>query len=202
MPVHGKHLALRGQDGQLVTSRNLRDRLEKELLTNVSLRAGDGLDRQLQEPGRGGHQLAILIEMMRREGFEMMVSRPEIVTQRIDGQLMEPVYYIDVPQEFVGVVTGDNRLAQRRVTNMHNHGYGRVRIEFRVPSRGFIRTAYHRHPVRHHRYAFFDGYTEWQGEIPHRLTGADRPGTSTAYALWGLQARELFVGPASISTKA
>ena len=194
-----------GREGTFVTSRNLKERLAKELLTNVSVRVEDtGTTDSFKVMGRGELQLSILIEMMRREGFELMVGKPEIVTKRIDGKLMEPVEHltVDVPEEFVGVVMEQLGSRKGETTNMHNHGYGRVRIEFRVPSRGLIGLRSQlltdtRGTIVMN--ALFDGYTEWQGEIPHRLTGAliaDRAGPSTAYALWGLQERgELFVGP-------
>jgi GTP-binding protein len=194
-----------GREGTYVTSRNLRERLQKELLTNVSLRVEDaGTTDVFTVMGRGELQLSILIEMMRREGYELMVGKPEIVTRRVDGKLMEPVEHltVDVPEEFVGVVMEQLGSRKSEVVNMHNHGYGRVRIEFRVPSRGLIGLRSQlltdtRGTIVMN--SLFDGYTEWQGEIPHRLTGAlisDRGGISTAYALWGLQERgELFVGP-------
>jgi GTP-binding protein len=194
-----------GREGTYVTSRNLRERLAKELLTNVSLRVEEmGTTDSFKVLGRGELQLSITIEMMRREGYELMVGKPEIVTKRIDGKLMEPVEHltVDVPEAFVGVVMEQLGSRKGEVTNMHNHGYGRVRIEFRVPSRGLIGLRSQlltdtRGTIVMN--SLFDGYTEWQGEIPHRLTGAliaDRDGLSTAYALWGLQERgELFVGP-------
>src|SRR5579872_4856097 len=194
-----------GREGGYVTSRNLRERLQKELLTNVSLRVEDtDSTDSFNVMGRGELQLSILIEMMRREGYELMVGKPEIVTKRVDGKLMEPVerLTVDVPEDFVGVVMEQLGARKSEVVNMHNHGYGRVRIIFRVPSRGLIGLRSQlltdtRGTIVMN--SLFDGYTEWQGEIPHRLTGAlaaDRPGTTTAYALWGLQERgELFVGP-------
>ncbi len=194
-----------GRDGQYVTSRNLRDRLQKELLTNVSIRVEETESTDsFKVMGRGELQLSILIEMMRREGYELMVGKPEIVTKRVDGKLMEPVEHltIDVPENFVGVVM--QQLGERKgeVANMHNHGYGRVRVEFRVPSRGLIGLRSQlltdtRGTIVMN--SLFDGYIEWQGEIPHRPTGAlvsDRNGVTTSYALWNLQERgELFVGP-------
>ena len=194
-----------GKEGSYVTSRNLRERLDKELLTNVSLRVEDtGATDSFKVLGRGELQLSILIEMMRREGYELMVGKPEIVTKRIDGKLMEPVEHltIDIPEEFVGVVMEQLGTRKAEVVNMHNHGYGRVRIEFRVPSRGLIGLRSQlltdtRGTIVMN--SLFDGYVEWQGEIPHRPTGAliaDRGGVSTSYALWNLQERgELFVGP-------
>jgi GTP-binding protein len=196
-----------GRDGTYVTSRNLRDRLAKELLTNVSLRIEDsGTTDSFKVLGRGELQLSILLEMMRREGFELMVGKPEIVTKRdkVTGKLMEPVEHltVDIPEEFVGVVMEQLGTRKAEMSNMHNHGYGRVRIEFKVASRGLIGLRSQlltdtRGTIVMN--ALFDGYTEWQGEIPHRLTGvlvADRAGVSTAYSLWNLQERgELFIGP-------
>ncbi|HUR37635.1 MAG TPA: EF-Tu/IF-2/RF-3 family GTPase, partial [Terriglobales bacterium] len=195
---------LAGREGQYVTSRNLRDRLQKELLTNVSLRVDELTPDTFTVAGRGELQLSILIEMMRREGYELMVGKPEIVTKTVDGKLMEPVerLTIDIPETFVGVVI--EKLGQRKatMTKMNNHGYGRVRLEFKCPSRGLIGLRSElltdtRGTIVMN--SLFDGYTEWLGEIPHRLTGAlvsDRAGHTTSYALWNLQERgELFAGP-------
>jgi len=194
-----------GREGQYVTSRNLRDRLDKELLTNVSITVQETESTDsFKVMGRGELQLSILLEMMRRENFELAVGKPEIVTKRIDGKLMEPVELltVDIPQEFVGVVMEKLGMRKAEMRNMHDHGYGRVRLEFRVPSRGLI--GLRSEMLTDTRgtivmNSLFDGYTEWQGEIPHRLTGAlvaDRNGTTTAYALYNLQERgELFIGP-------
>jgi GTP-binding protein len=194
-----------GRDGTFVTSRNLRERLDKELLTNVSIRVEEtGTTDAFKVMGRGELQLSILIEMMRREGYELMVGKPEIVTKRVDGKLMEPVekLTVDIPEEFVGVVMEQLGTRKAEVVNMHNHGYGRVRIVFRVPSRGLIGLRSQlltdtRGTIVMN--SLFDGYIEWQGEIPHRPTGAlvaDRSGVTTSYALYNLQERgELFVGP-------
>ena len=184
-----------GREGRFVTSRNLRERLDKELLTNVSIRVEEsGSPDSFKVLGRGELQLAILIEMMRREGFELMVGRPEIVTRTVGGKVEEPVEHltIDIPDSFVGTVI--ERLGPRRgeMLKMHNHGYGRVRLEFRVPSRGMI--GLRSEMLTETRgtivmNALFDGYMPYQGEIPQRPTGAliaDRAGNTTAYALNGL----------------
>jgi GTP-binding protein len=194
-----------GREGRFVTSRNLRERLDKELLTNVSIRVEEsGSPDSFKVLGRGELQLAILIEMMRREGFELMVGRPEIVTRTVGGKVEEPVEHltIDIPDSFVGTVI--ERLGPRRgeMLKMHNHGYGRVRLEFRVPSRGMI--GLRSEMLTETRgtivmNALFDGYMPFQGEIPQRPTGAliaDRAGNTTAYALNGLEDRGvLLVGP-------
>jgi GTP-binding protein len=187
-----------GREGTYVTSRNLRDRLQKELLTNVSLRVEDvGATDAFKVLGRGELQLSILIETMRREGFELAVGKPEIVTKRIDGKLMEPQekLMVDIPEAFIGVVIEKLGARKGQMLKMHNHGSGRVRLEFLIPSRGMI--GLRSEMLTDTRgtvilNSLFNGYTEWLGEIPHRMTGAlvsDRNGSSTAYALWSLQER-------------
>ena len=191
-----------GKEGKFVTSRNLRERLDRELLTNVSIRVEDtGSPDSFKVLGRGEMQLGVLIEMMRREGFELMVGRPEIVTKTVDGVKMEPVEHltIDVPEEFTGVVIEKLGPRKGEMTKMHNHGSGRVRMEFRVPSRGII--GLRSEMLTETRgtivmNTLFDGYMPYQGEIPQRLSGAlisDRQGVTTVYALFSLQDRGVLV---------
>jgi len=194
-----------GRDGSYVTSRNLRERLARELLGNVSIRVEDTeTPEQLKVIGRGELQLSILIEMMRREGFELQVSRPDIVTKEIDGVKMEPVedLVIDVPEEFQGVVIAQAGTRRGVMTKMVNHGSGRVRLEFRIPARGLIGfrsqflTDTRGTGIMNHLFA---GWEPWHGGISARSTGvliADRPGIATAYAIYNLQERgEIFVEP-------
>ncbi len=194
-----------GREGAYVTSRNLRDRLDKELLTNVSLRVEEaGGPDQFQVMGRGELQLAILIEMMRRESFELMVGKPQIITKTVDGKLMEPLelLVVDVPEPYVGVVIEKLGIRKGKMSKMVNHGSGRVRLEFLVPSRGLIGlrsemlTDTKGTAIMN---SLFHGYIEWQGDIPMRLTGAlvaDRGGSATAYAIFNLQERGvIFISP-------
>ncbi len=194
-----------GQEGRFVTSRNLKERLERELLTNVSLRVEPGeTPDQFKISGRGEFQMAILIEMMRREGFELAAGKPEVITRTLEGTRHEPVekLVIDCLEEHVGVVTQKIGTRRGRMTNMVNHGTGRVRLEFRIPSRGLIGfrnqflTDTRGTGLLNH---LFDGWEPWAGDIPHRVTGAlvaDRSGKVTAYALEHVQDRgEMFVEP-------
>jgi GTP-binding protein len=193
-----------GKEGQFVTSRNLRDRLDRELLTNVSIRVEEaGGPDAFKVMGRGELQLAILIEMMRREGFELAVGKPEILTKTIDHKLCEPqeLLVIDCPENFVGVVIEKLGTRKGKMVKMVNHGSGRVRLEFHIPSRGLIglrsemMTDTKGTAIMN---SLFNGYIEWQGDIPTRPTGsliADRPGKTTGYALFNLQERgDMFVG--------
>jgi len=194
-----------GRDGQYVTSRQLRDRLNKELLGNVSIRLEDtDSPEQIRVIGRGELQLSILIEMMRREGYELQVSRPEIVTREVNGRVVEPVetLMIDVPDDYQGVVIAQVGGRRGTMTKMVNHGSGRVRLEFSIPTRGLIGfrsqflTDTRGTGIMNH---LFHGWQPWFGPIPARATGAlvaDRAGVSTAYAIYNLQERgEIFIGP-------
>jgi len=194
-----------GQEGKHVTSRKLRDRLKKEALHNVAVRieATEASDT-FKVSGRGELQLAILIEMMRREDFELCAGKPEVLTKTVDGVLHEPMEMaiIDCPEDFIGPITQLMGQRKGRILKMINHGSGRVRMEFRVPSRGLIGfrsqflTDTRGTGILNH---LFDGWEPFHGEIAHRSTGvliADRQGKATAFAIENLQPRgTLFVAP-------
>jgi GTP-binding protein len=198
---------LAGQSGKKLTARLVKNRLDAELIGNVSLRLlpterPDAWEVQ----GRGELQLAVLVEIMRREGFELTVGKPQVVTKTIDGKLHEPMerLTIDVPEDFLGVITQLMASRKGRMEQMTNHGTGWIRLDFSVPSRGLIgfRTEFLTETrgtgLLHH---VFDGYEPWQGEIRTRPTGslvADRRGMVTSYALSSLQERgTIFVEPGS-----
>lgn len=196
---------LSGLEGSQLTARMLKDRLDAELIGNVSLRVDDSErpDAWLVQ-GRGELQLAILVETLRREGFELTVGRPKVVTREVDGEIHEPVeaLTIDVPDDFLGVVTQLLALRKGRMTQTVNHGTGRIRLEYLVPSRGLI--GFHTEfltetrgtGIAHH---VFHGYEPWHGDLKGRPSGslvADRRGATTTFALMNLQERGfMFVGP-------
>ena len=196
---------LSGREGQWLTSRDLGERLQKELLTNVSIRVESAdTPESFRVLGRGELQLAILIETMRREGYELMVGKPEIVVHTEDGKRLEPLelLVVDCPEEYIGIIMEGLGTRRGELSEMVNHGSGRVRMEFKIPSRGLIGlrgqllTETRGTALIH---SILAGWTEYAGEMATRLTGAlvaDRPGVSTAFALWNLQERgELFIGP-------
>jgi GTP-binding protein len=196
---------LSGREGQWLTSRDLGERLAKELLTNVSIRVENtDTPESFRVLGRGELQLAILIETMRREGYELMVGKPEIVVHTENGRRLEPLemLVVDCPEAYIGIIMESLGTRRGELVEMVNHGSGRVRMEFRIPSRGLIGlrgqllTETRGTALIH---SILAGWTEYAGEMATRLTGAlvaDRPGASTAFALWNLQERgELFIGP-------
>jgi GTP-binding protein len=195
-----------GVDGKFVTSRQIKDRLERELLGNVALRVEDtGSPDTFKVSGRGELQLAILIEMMRREGYELQVSKPEVITKRAEnGELLEPFeqVVIDVPEEFIGVVTEALGRRKGQMTKMINNGSGRVRLEYEIPSRGLI--GFRGEFLTETKgtgllNTIFLRFDKWQGEMRSRQTGSlvsDRMGETNTYALYNLQERGvLFVKP-------
>jgi GTP-binding protein len=194
-----------GREGKFVTSRQLKERLDKEILGNVAIRVEetDSPD-QFKVSGRGELQLAILIEMMRREGYELQVSKPEAITRKVDGRILEPVeaVVIDCPDEFIGVITEALGRRKGQMTKMVNHGTGRVRLEFEAPSRGLI--GFRNEFLTETKgtgllNTMFLRWGEWQGALRGRATGSlvgDRTGETTTYALFNLQERgTLFVRP-------
>lgn len=194
-----------GKEGKYVTSRNIRERLDKELLKNVAIRVDDtDSPDSFRVSGRGELQLSILIEQMRREGYELQVSRPEVVTRHLDGQKHEPIELavIDVPETFIGVVTEAMGRRKGQMTKMINHGHGRVRMEFEVPSRGLI--GFRNEFLTETKgtgllNTLFLRWGPWLGDLAGRGNGSlvsDRLGESTAYAIFNIQERgELFVKP-------
>jgi GTP-binding protein len=194
-----------GKDGKYVTARQIRDRLEREILYNVAIRLEDtGASDSIKVLGRGELQLAILIEQMRREGYEMCVSKPEAVTREVNGQIQEPyeIAVLDFPEAYMGVISEKMNLRKGRMLEMKMLGSGRVRVEYRVPSRGLI--GFRGEYLNDTRgqgimNTLFDGFDEKAGYIPYRLNGslvADRKGPATAYALYHLQPRgKLFIDP-------
>jgi GTP-binding protein len=194
-----------GRDGKFVTSRQLRDRLDREALANVAIRVEptESTD-SFKVSGRGELQLAIIIEMMRREGYELQVSKPEVITQLTESGRLEPLELavIDCPETFIGVVAEALGRRRGRMIKMVNHGTGRARMEFEVPSRGLI--GFRSEFLTDTKgtgliNTLFLRWDQWQGPVSQRLTGAlvaDRPGLATAYALYNLQERgELFARP-------
>ncbi len=187
-----------GQEGKLLTARQVKNRLDAELIGNVSLRVLNTERPDTWEvQGRGELQLAVLVEIMRREGFELTVGKPQVVVKTVDGKLQEPMerLSIDIPDDYLGVVTQLMALRKGRMEQMVNHGTGWIRMDYKVPSRGLIgfRTEFLTETrgtgLLHH---VFDGYENWNGEIRTRLSGslvADRRGIVTAYAVDGVQER-------------
>jgi GTP-binding protein len=196
---------LAGREGKLLTSRHIKDRLDRELLYNVSIGVEETESRDaFRVSARGELQLAVLVEMMRREGFELSLSKPKIITRTIDGQLMEPLELavIDIPEAYVGVVTEKMGTRRGRMCKMVNHGSGRVRLEFEVPSRGLI--GFRGQFLTDTRgtglfNTMLVGFTPYAGTIPSRPNGglvADRPGKAVSYAIFHLQPRgTIFVNP-------
>ena len=194
-----------GREGQYVTSRDLRARLDRELLTNVSLRIEEtNATDSFRVLARGELQLAILIETMRREGYELMVAKPEIVVREENGRRVEPLelLVIDCPESVIGIVMESLGSRRGELAKMVNHHSGRVRMDFHIPSRGLIGlrgqllTDTRGTALIH---SVLEGWTDYAGDMASRLTGAlvcDRAGVSTAFAIWGIQERgEMFIGP-------
>ncbi|MBI4794768.1 MAG: translational GTPase TypA [Deltaproteobacteria bacterium] len=196
---------LAGKEGKLLTSRHLKERLDKEVLYNVSIKVEQGESKDaFRVSARGELQLAVLIEMMRREGFELSLSKPRVITREKDGVLSEPVELavVDIPEDFIGIVTEKMAARRGRMVKMVNHGSGRVRLEFNIPSRGLI--GFRGQFLNDTRgtgllNAILEGFTPYAGEISGRPNGAliaDRPGKAVGYAIFHLQPRgTIFVKP-------
>ena len=194
-----------GREGKYVTSRQVKERLDKEILGNVAIRVeSTDLPEQFKVSGRGELQLAILIEMMRREGYELQVSKPEAITREVNGRTLEPIeaVVVDCPDDFIGVVTEALGRRKGQMTKMVNHGTGRVRLEFEAPSRGLI--GFRNEFLTETKgtgllNTMFLRWGQWQGALRGRATGAlvaDRTGETTTFALFNLQERgTLFVRP-------
>ena len=180
-----------GKEGKYITSRHLKGRLEKEILGNVSLKVNTTKDTDVFEVcGRGELQMAVLIETMRREGYEFMVSKPQVITKEENGKTLEPVenIYLDLDENHVGTITEKLSLRKGKMVNLQNNGFGRVTLQFKIPSRGLI--GFRSQFMTDTQGAgimnkLFDGYAPWFGRIPQRNSGAivaDRNGKVTTYA--------------------
>ena len=196
---------LAGKEGRFVQSSKIRERLFKETLRNVAIRVEEAADREgFVVKGRGEFQMAIIVETMRREGFELCVGRPEVIFREKDGERLEPIehLFVDCEEVFLGIVTEKLSIRRGRMANLVNHGSGRVRVEFSVPSRALI--GYRDEFLTDTKgtgimNSFLTGYEQYRGDFPSRRTGslvADRAGRAVAYALFNLEPRgTLFVVP-------
>tara|TARA_B110000467_G_scaffold128290_1_gene121677 strand:- start:8836 stop:10659 length:1824 start_codon:yes stop_codon:yes gene_type:complete len=203
MHFHVNNGPFAGKEGKYLTSRNISERLQKEILGNVSLQVIDTERTDVFEVrGRGELQMAVLIETMRREGYEFMVSKPRVITKEVDGKVLEPMenVFLDLREEHVGVITEKLSLRKGRMTNLQNNGFGRVNLEFIIPSRGLI--GFRSQFLTDTKGSgimntLFDSYAPWFGPIPQRMTGvlvSDRPGKVTTYASQAMVDRgELFL---------
>ena len=203
MHFHVNNGPFAGKEGKYLTSRNISERLQQEILGNVSLQIRDTERTDVFEVrGRGELQMAVLIETMRREGYEFMVSKPRVITREVDGKVLEPMenVFLDLREEHVGVITEKLSLRKGRMTNLQNNGFGRVNLEFIIPSRGLI--GFRSQFLTDTKGSgimntLFDSYAPWFGPIPQRMTGvlvSDRPGKVTTYASQAMVDRgELFL---------